>query len=371
MFRINEQMALFKHNGTPVIDQPIQKDEDLLIETTCIFLSPLRTSGQLRAQYSLICLGEVAAQRLVVNDRLICMKDVTASEIEVGNELNVSGVIKCDRLKVSGRAFIGELGCGTLEAGDSVIVEKQLDATDDILVKGSVLCLDNIICDGVARAANIITVNEMDIHEREANQAISLKSFDGCLQTKPATIAGEDVASIHNFDSPLAVAMEDFALFVENAIAVCGQRDPLSARALLRDYAAYITTFAVLDTLCHRADATFSLVEKSSPGNMGEYWFDAFIAASDFIAALERDLKESPLYEEAVGRAQKLSELFQQCVPKTRSAGKWARCLAEICRLRDEMALAPARPVLDAALRELYRNIGINANAVKIYFPQN
>ena len=370
MIELNDSNASYSHNGISVFVDPIDADEDIFISSSCVFLSDVVSKGKIRAQYNLTVYGLLGSgDSIEIGGELQCTQ-LKGESISISGRLTVREDITCDYLFVADDATIGSVYCSNIEVHGVLVATGMVDATGSIDVAKSLVSLDCVQASGKVSAPELVA-SELSAGEESIGKKSILEC--GSAQTPPITptsqsIADSDVADIFDAHSPLAIGVDDCAVFLDKLNAyLCSLdlKDGILHR-FLATYAEFFPSYAILNQVIEQIT---SIIQKTTIDE--ETWFDDFNICVAALRMIPEWFQKS-IVAEAI-HLKLLDLLSYQSTHKltTKSYSIWSTTNYHTLYLFDIFGDDPVvRAQLNQLQERLLSNISLKSPSFKLLFSQ-
>ena len=374
MLILNDSNANCAKNGIAVFMDPIETTEDILINSTCVFMADVRTSASIKATYDVTVYGSIAAiGNISIGGNLQCNK-LDCADIHTNRNLTVTSELKCASLVVGGNATIGDVYCESAEIGKSLIVKHTIDSSGSVRAQRAIICFDSIVVDGCLQAPCVIVQNECDAKERQTNHTVVLSESDEQLAPPTNDTVGQAVSivqapidDIYDFESVLATRLEDTASFIDGLQNQLKELPVDDLHRYIDAYADFLPGFSILKSYITCVEDTAKAFTDGSGS-----WYEAFCALAQLHFNLPEWLLGSTFASDVQLRLADLLRKFTQSNYRTKSRSQWSKTLNYISRLLNDTTLKPGVIISASdALPNLYSNVGLKAPAIRIFLPEN
>lgn len=375
MLILNDSNASCAKDGIAIFMDPIEATDDILINSTCVFMAPIQTSASITAIYDVTVYGSMTAGGSIrIGGNLQCNK-LNGADVNISYNLTVAKEVNCTVLTVGGNAVIGELFCKGAEIAKSLIVKHSIDSLGTVQAHKTLICFDSIVVDGILQAPCIIVQNDCDAQETQTGRIVCLS--DGSEQlltpqssgdTEPfASIAGSPMDDIFTFDSPLATRLEDTASFIDGLQRQLRDLPSDTLCKYIDAYSDFLPGFSILRSYISNAEDADKAFSEGSGS-----WYDAFCTLAQLHFNLPEWLVSSSFASDVQRRLAELLQKFKHANYRTKSRSQWSKTLNYISRLLGNSgSIAEVISSASDALPNLYSNVGLKAPAIRIFLPEN
>lgn len=374
MIELNDSNASYSQNGISVFVKRIDADEDIYISSSCVFLSDIVTSGSIRAQYDLTVNGSISAGGDVEIGGNLGSAHLKGNNISVGGSLNVKDEVSCKSLFVTGDAFVGSVFCTNIEVYGLLVSTSMVDAEENIMVNKFLVALDYVMASGKVTVPEVIsheiTAGEESIGKRILLSADILNNQNNSDSptTAPSSIADSDISEIFNAHSPLAIEIDDCAVFLDRLNDDLCNRSYTDER--MKEYLqAFSDFFPQYEELLRTIQSINPVLSKDIIDD--DTWFDDFNICVGALIRLPLWFMESLVAKQLHEKILRLLSYQSTRTLYTKSLSTWTQVNYHAKYLRKTYVDNPTiRTQIDYLQERLRSNIGLKAPFLNLVFTQ-
>lgn len=159
MIELNFSNALLDIDNMLVFNKELKEEDTIKIDSSSILFNNIVTDNNLLANYSLICFGEIKANKVIVQNNLISYGNITCNELEVYGEFKCYGNLDVRKIFIVKDSIVSG---GMIEGGvfeKNLIITGTMEVADSLEVKGNTICNESIFGDGLI-ICDSITAND-------------------------------------------------------------------------------------------------------------------------------------------------------------------------------------------------------------------
>ncbi len=371
----NDSNADCKEGKTSVFLKDVETDEDIMINSSCVFLGSLITKGTIQAHYHLTVFGNIeAGNSLVVGETLSGYKKVKAETISVQGKLNVTGAINCKELSVGRDAVCDSLFCQNADIGESLISKGPVDIQSDIKVKGSIICNDEVYIGGNLSCKSVIA-DLLDAANAPDALFINIASGETTGSSTGGDTSAESsmdllkvidspLTDIYNSDSQLAISMEALATIIEHLNEKIEADIGPDEMKLINAFGGFLPEYDRLayvfqDSLIALHDQDYSTAK----------WFPDFNSCAKAYLSLPKWAKQIKLANMLREKLQKLINVYLTRDFVTTSKTEWIRAMGYLQRLIDQEDAM----IIDNKIEirnKMFGNLGLKPFGIMVKLPK-
>lgn len=371
----NDSNADCKEGKTSVFLKDVETDEDVMINSSCVFLGNLVSKGTIQAHYHLTVYGNLeAGSSLVVGETLICHKKVKAESISVQGKLNATGAVNCKELSVGRDAVCDSLFCQNAEIGESLICKGAVDVQGDIKVDESIICNDEVYIGGSLSCKSVIadtldasnTPNALfiNIGSGETTGSATNDSTSSESSIDLLKVLDSPLTDIFDSDSQLAVSMETLATIIEHLNEAVETDISTDEMKLLKAFGGFLPEYEELAYIFQD-----SLIALHNQDYSTAKWFPDFNACAKAYLALPKWAKHIKLANMLREKLQKLINLYLTRDFVTTSKTEWIRTigyLQQLIDLDDALVIENKKELRN----KMFGNLGLKPFGIMVKLPK-
>lgn len=380
MIEFNDSNADVTRNGFSIFFDPVDTSEDVFVGSTCIFMDDFRTTGNLKAQYSLTVQGS-----LTVGDHLSVGEDLTCGSLEgddiyIERNLYVREGVSSKKIFIGGNADLGNIYAQDITSYGNIFVREGIDVQGDVKAERAVIGLDYISISGVLKC--LFAVSEsVDAGDNQTGSSTITKQPESEpepetepevdeeeIKEKPPFIAESEIKEIFDGNSNLAIGMEDCALFIERLNEQLCKMEPTDNEILnyLDAYGSFIPSYhMVLDIM----ENSLAVLSKANPAEQAS--IQGLLTCGNALILFPEWFKDSIVVTRYKERFKEILDSVIEAKSRTKSRSKWMQALGLIERFKEQYSEETGIcSKLDELSELLFKNTGLKALSVKLYLPE-
>lgn len=123
----------------------IEHNKKIKFDSSAIVFGKVSTDEDIVANYSLTCFGNIQGIEVLVQQDLICYKDIECEVLEVGGSLKCYGHISAKEIYVKGEAILNSAYVVSGEIQKDIMLEGTLEVDNLLTISGGVICKEGAV----------------------------------------------------------------------------------------------------------------------------------------------------------------------------------------------------------------------------------
>lgn len=154
----------------------IVTEQEIKFDSSSLVLGRVKTTNNITANYSLICMQSLTADEIVIRNELICYQDIICNKLEVDGDFKCFGNVKVQEFFIRGTSIINSAYIlkGKVEGNfvglESIEIETELNVDN-------MVCMEGVMGNGKLSCNNIYANDYVEIEvESNATNVDSLRN---------------------------------------------------------------------------------------------------------------------------------------------------------------------------------------------------
>lgn len=178
MKEYNFTNAEWEQDGVLILTNEIKENEEIKFDSTSVLLQKITSDNVIIANYSLICLADMSADKIVINKDLTCYGDIECDTLNIEGNCKCFGNLNVKHIYVNGEVVINNAFIHDGNIGSNTVATGSLEIISNLEVDGNLVCFEGILGEGKLSCNYIYADDYVEIETKGAILKREIKTED-------------------------------------------------------------------------------------------------------------------------------------------------------------------------------------------------